>query len=258
MSTYSRSASANPAKSLTETALPPRTLARVAREVRDLMKHAPEGTKLIVDPETGLPATLSEIVAEIEGPTGTPYADRFFQLKLVVPSDFPHSPPRGFFLTKIYHPNVDMSTGAICVNTLKRDWSSSVTMAHVLGVIRCLLIVPFPESSLNDEAGKLFMESYDEYARRAKLMTNVHGRTASSGDMAPGSPLKSSKENEGENMNLKVKSSSSLVSSGAVLKQSNSADRNGNDGSGNAKKAKSMKSSKGGEKKSKKKSLKRL
>jgi len=131
-------------------------------------------------------------------------------------------------------------------------------MAHVLGVIRCLLIVPFPESSLNDEAGKLFMESYDEYARRAKLMTNVHGRTASSGDMAPGSPLKSSKENEGENMNLKVKSSSSLVSSGAVLKQSNSADRNGNDGSGNAKKAKSMKSSKGGEKKSKKKSLKRL
>ena len=62
MSTYSRSASANPAKSLTETALPPRTLARVAREVRDLMKHAPEGTKLIVDPETGLPATLSEIV----------------------------------------------------------------------------------------------------------------------------------------------------------------------------------------------------
>ncbi len=62
MSTYSRSASANPAKSLTETALPPRTLARVAREVRDLMKHAPEGTKLIVDPDTGLPPSLSEIV----------------------------------------------------------------------------------------------------------------------------------------------------------------------------------------------------
>ena len=116
-------------------------------------------------------------------------------------------------------------------------------MSHVLGVIRCLLIVPFPESSLNDEAGKLFMESYDEYARRARLMTNVHGRTASSGDLAPGSPLKSSKENEGENINnLKNKSNSSSVSSGStVLKQSNSADRHGNDGSGNnAKKAKSI------------------
>ncbi len=151
-----------------------------------------------------------------------------------------------------------MSTGAICVNTLKRDWSSNVSMSHVLGVIRCLLIVPFPESSLNDEAGKLFMESYDEYARRAKLMTNVHGRTASCSDLPSGSPLKNSKENEGENMNLKVKSSSSSGSSNAVLKQSNPAERNGNDGLGKAKKAKSMKSSKGGEKKSKKKSLKRL
>jgi ubiquitin-conjugating enzyme E2 S len=37
-----------------------------------------------------------------------------------------------------------------------------------------LLIVPFPESSLNDEAGKLFMESYDEFARRARIMTQVH------------------------------------------------------------------------------------
>jgi hypothetical protein len=62
MATYSRSASSNPAKSLTETALPPRTLARVAREVRDLMKNAPEGTKLIVDPETGMPTSLSELV----------------------------------------------------------------------------------------------------------------------------------------------------------------------------------------------------
>jgi ubiquitin-conjugating enzyme E2 S len=43
-----------------------------------------------------------------------------------------------------------------------------------------LLIVPFPESSLNDEAGKLFMESYAEYAKRAKLMADVHGRPSSS------------------------------------------------------------------------------
>ena len=39
------------------------------------------------------------------------------------------------------------------------------------------MIVPFPESSLNDEAGKNFMESYDEYARRAKLLAGVHGLT---------------------------------------------------------------------------------
>lgn len=87
--------------------------------------------------------------------------------------------PRGFFLTKIYHPNVDSTTGAICVNTLKKDWTTSTTLSHVLNVIRCLLIVPFPESSLNDEAGRLFMESYTEYYKRSKLMADVHGRSSS-------------------------------------------------------------------------------
>ena len=34
--------------------------------------------------------------------------------------------------------------------------------------------MPFPESSLNDEAGKLFMEDYEEYFWMAKLMTQIH------------------------------------------------------------------------------------
>ena len=45
---------------------------------------------------------------------------------------------------------------------------------HVLKVIRCLLIVPFPESSLNADAGKLFMEDYKEYEKRAIMWTELH------------------------------------------------------------------------------------
>lgn len=115
----------------------------------------------------------------MEGPAGTPYENYFYNMKLVIAGDFPATPPRGFFLTKIYHPNIS-NVGEICVNTLKRDWTSDTTLRHVFTVIRCLLIVPFPESSLNDEAGKLFMESYAEYAKRAKLMADVHGRPSSS------------------------------------------------------------------------------
>ena len=60
------------------------------------------------------------------------------------------------------------------LNTIKRDWNANVTISHVFQVIRCLLIVPFPESALNDEAGMLFMESYDEYRRRAALFTSLY------------------------------------------------------------------------------------
>lgn len=45
---------------------------------------------------------------------------------------------------------------------------------HVLLVVRCLLIEPNPDSALNEEAGKLLLEEYQEYARRAKLMTSIH------------------------------------------------------------------------------------
>ncbi|CAE7519097.1 unnamed protein product, partial [Symbiodinium sp. KB8] len=116
-----------------------------------------------------------------------------FHVKLVLSKDYPASPPKGFFLTKIYHPNI-AETGDICVNTLKRDWKPEYGFSHVLQVIRCLLIVPFPESSLNEEAGKLFMESYDEYAKYARLMTSIHAKSsegAKGGGGGSSEPIKS-------------------------------------------------------------------
>ena len=142
-------------------------MSRLQRELKDLVSKPPEG---IFDVDA---VSLAEVHASIEGPVDTPYEGGVFRMKLVLGSDFPEAPPRGFFITKCFHPNI-APNGDICVNTLKRDWKSDVTLSHVLQVIRCLLIVPFPESSLNDEAGKLFMDSYDEYSARAKLMTQVH------------------------------------------------------------------------------------
>ena len=36
--------------------------------------------------------------------------------------------------------------------------------------------MPFPESSLNDDAGKLFMEDFSEFKKHAKLFTSVHAK----------------------------------------------------------------------------------
>lgn len=141
----------------------------------------------------------------MQGPTGTPYEGKYFLLKLVFSQEFPASPPRGFFLTKLYHPNIDPASGAICVNTLKKDWTAETTICHVLAVIRCLMIVPFPESSLNDEAGKLFMESYDEFSKRAKLMAEVHGRSET---CSPSSNDCEDDDNNAKNEDRVLKSSS--------------------------------------------------
>lgn len=52
-------------------------------------------------------------------------------MRLVLGKDFPAVPPRGYFLTKIFHPNVGHK-GEICVNVLKRDWKAELGLRHVL------------------------------------------------------------------------------------------------------------------------------
>lgn len=81
----------------------------------------------------------------------------------------------GTFSTKIFHPNVG-PRGEICVNTLKKDWTSQHTLTEIVTVVKCLLIYPNPESALDEEAGRLLLEKYDEYFDRARLWTEIHGR----------------------------------------------------------------------------------
>ena len=110
---------------------------------------------------------------------GTPYQDGVFRCKIVLSDNFPQNPPKGYFLTKIFHPNVAQPAGGICVNTLKKDWQpANWSLSHIFEVIRCLLIVPFPESSLNEEAGKQFMEDYATFCETARVYTDVHAKPA--------------------------------------------------------------------------------
>lgn len=123
-------------------------------------------------------------------------------------------------------------------------------MSHVLSVIRCLLIIPFPESSLNDEAGKLFMDSYDEYSKRARLMADVHGRSMATGKSDGDSISKTSPTKD-------VLGDASVSRSNPLRSTSNGASTglSGKTGNGNVRKQATGKS---GSKLSKKKSLKRL
>jgi ubiquitin-conjugating enzyme E2 S len=80
---------------------------------------------------------------------------------------------KGMFTTKIFHPNVSPA-GDICVSTLKKDWKPAYGITHILTVIKCLLIYPNPESALDEEAGKMLLDDYEGYCKRARLMTSIH------------------------------------------------------------------------------------
>lgn len=106
--------------------LSPQTLKGVVKEMQDLVNQPPEGIKIQFNDED-----VTDIQAYIEGPAGTPYVGGVFKVKLVLGKDFPQAPPKAFFLTKIFHPNV-AANGEICVNTLKKDWKSDLGIKHIL------------------------------------------------------------------------------------------------------------------------------
>ena len=155
----------------TQPSLNARIIKILWRQQQELLKKSPDCVTPIINDEDPI-----DIQADIEGPEGTPYEAGIFRVKLFIPSEFPQLAPKGVFMTKIFHPNVS-EKGAICVNTLKRDWNPKQwSLYNLFEVIKCLLIVPFPQSSLNEEAGKMFMDNYDEYFRVAKMLTEIHAK----------------------------------------------------------------------------------
>merc|ERR1712166_73112 len=80
-----------------------------------------------------------------------------------------------FFTKPTFFPLKNFITSAS--NTLKSDWNPSLGLDHVLLTIRCLLINPNAESALNEEAGKLLLDDYSEFANRARIMTKIYAKS---------------------------------------------------------------------------------
>ncbi|KAJ5180613.1 Ubiquitin-conjugating enzyme E2 [Penicillium capsulatum] len=147
---------------------------------------------------------LSQLTVLLTGPPGTPYAQGLWRLHLKMPEDYPHSPPKATFRTRIWHPNMEELTGAVCVDTLKRDWDSKLTLRDVLITISCLLIHPNPDSALNSSAGNLLREDYEAFAHQAKLMASIHApiptalRSAVQEAQSRGDDVRSSSREKGD------------------------------------------------------------
>ena len=98
-------------------------------------------------------------------PQGTLYEGGFYKLEVLFNANYPQSPPKVKFLTKIYHCNIDSSSGEICLNTID-NWNQSFKIADVLNHLIVLLINQNPNSPL-DHKGE-YNKNKDEFIKKAK------------------------------------------------------------------------------------------
>ena len=116
---------------------------------------------------------LYEWVSSIMGPAGSPYAGGVFFLDIHFPSDYPFRPPKVTFRTRIYHCNVN-SSGQICLDILKEQWSPALTISKVLLSICSLLTDPNPDDPLVPEIAQIFKTDPARYDELAKEWTRKY------------------------------------------------------------------------------------
>ncbi|XHF96552.1 hypothetical protein AWENTII_000179 [Aspergillus wentii] len=86
---------------------------RIVKETERLMAEPVPGINAVPHEEN-----LRYFDVSIHGPAQSPYEGGIFRLELFLPEDYPMTPPKIRFLTKIYHPNIDR-LGRICLDVLK-------------------------------------------------------------------------------------------------------------------------------------------
>ncbi len=131
---------------------------------------------------------LSQLIASIEGPPGTPYEGGVFWITVKLAEG---QPPALRFQTRIYHPNIDPS-GRICADyaswwreTHRMNWrqrgrklpwfSEKITNHYSLGallVALCgLLASPNADDPLVPEIAEKYLTDFAAYWQAAKLYT---------------------------------------------------------------------------------------
>ena len=138
-------------------------ISRINKELKDIINDPPNNcTAGPIEDET------FHWVATILGPSDSVYENGIFYLDIFFPTNYPFKPPRIIFKTKIWHPNISHTSGAICLDILASQWSPALTISKVLISICSMLTDPNPKDPLVPEAADMYLndrESFNEYAR---------------------------------------------------------------------------------------------
>ena len=141
---------------------------RLSKEFRDMQNN--DTPNLSASPVND---NLFEWNAVILGPIGTPYEGGIFNLNIHIPTNYPFKPPSVIFKTKIYHPNIN-SSGNICLDILKSQWSPALTLTKILLSICSLLADPNPNDPLMPEIANQLKENPESYYKTAKDWTAIY------------------------------------------------------------------------------------
>ena len=147
---------------------------RVARELHDMSQNlelleAGFLLELVGD-------DMTKLVGTLPGPPDSPYAGGKYRVEITIPTDYPFSPPKVRFTTRLWHPNVSSVTGTICLDLLQTNWPNAMTMESLLLSLQMLLGIPMPDDPLDYVVAR---QDKEVYLRTARHWAGVYAGSGS-------------------------------------------------------------------------------
>ncbi len=93
-----------------------------------------------------------EIRLLFEGPKNSPYEGGLFRVKLDFEDYFPNKPPVVKFITRLWHPLVEFSSGKMCQDYFKENWSTDCDVKKFLELLKNMLTNYNHSSGINLDA----------------------------------------------------------------------------------------------------------
>ena len=124
-------------------------------------------TKLIEsEHEVTILGGLDDIVVKFYGPNGTPYEGGLWKVCVRLPEQYPFKPPTIRFINKIFHPNISMMFGTVCLDVIKHAWTEKYNLSMIFEYfLPQLLTEPNPYDSLNWFAADMYLNRPEEYKK---------------------------------------------------------------------------------------------
>lgn len=112
---------------------------------------------------------MQEFHVKFHGPKDTPYEYGVWRLHVELPDNYPYKSPSIGFVNKIFHPNIDIASGSICLDVINSTWSPLYDLKNIVEwMIPGLLKEPNGSDPLNNEAATLQLRDKKLYEEKIK------------------------------------------------------------------------------------------